>query len=72
MERDIGLLVALGGVAVVVVGLLIWSGALSWFGHLPGDVRHEGESTRVYVPITSMIVVSVVLTVLVNVAQRLR
>lgn len=72
MERDIGLLVVLGGVAVVVVGVLIFSGALSWFGHLPGDIRHEGESTRVFLPITSMIVVSVVLTILVNVVQRLR
>lgn len=70
MERHTGLLVVAIGVGVVVVGLLIWSGALSWFGRLPGDIRHETDSTRVYVPITSMIVVSVVLTIVVNVVGR--
>lgn len=63
-------MVILAGLGVVVVGLLIWSGALSWFGRLPGDVRHETDSTRVFIPITSMIVVSVVLTVVVNVVAR--
>jgi len=52
------------GAGLVVAGLLVWSGALSWFGRLPGDVRWEGERARVYVPIVSMIVVSVVLSLL--------
>lgn len=72
MDRDVGLLVVIAGAAVVVVGLLIMTGALSWFGHLPGDIRHEGESTRVVVPITSMLLVSVVLSLVVNLVQRLR
>lgn len=56
------------GVALVLVGALVrfFPGALSWFGNLPGDIRSEGESTRVFIPITSMIVASVVLTVLLN------
>jgi hypothetical protein len=70
MERNVGLLVVVIGVGVVVLGLLIASGALSWFGRLPGDLRHEGATTRVFVPITSMILVSVVLTILVNVVGR--
>ena len=49
---------------LVVVGLLAWSGALSWFGRLPGDVRVERTNVRVYVPIVSMLVISVVLSVL--------
>lgn len=57
------LLVAVGAVAVVL-GLLIASGALSWFGRLPGDIRYEGERTRVFIPITSMIIVSLVLSLL--------
>lgn len=47
-------------------------GALGdWIGHLPGDIRYEGENVRVYVPIGTMIVVSLVLTVLINLAMRL-
>jgi hypothetical protein len=44
--------------------------AFGWFGRLPGDVRHEGERARVFVPVTSMIVVSVVLTVVINLVGR--
>jgi hypothetical protein len=70
MERHVGVLVVVIGIGVVVLGLLIASGALSWFGRLPVDLRHEGTSARVFVPITSMIVVSIVLTILVNVVGR--
>lgn len=58
------------GIGLVVVGLLAWSGALSWFGRLPGDIRVEGERTRVFVPIVSMLLVSVVLTIVVNLVGR--
>lgn len=57
------------GGGVLVLGALIRfaPGLFSWFGNLPGDIRIEGENSSVFVPITSMIVVSVVVTVLVNV-----
>ncbi len=56
------------GVALVVVGALVrfFPGAFSWFGNLPGDIRIERGTSRVFVPITSMILVSVVATVVVN------
>jgi hypothetical protein len=56
------------GAAIVVVGAIIRfaPGLLSWFGNLPGDIRSEGESSRVFIPITSMIVMSIVLTIVVN------
>ncbi len=56
------------GAAVFVVGAVVRfaPSLFSWFGHLPGDIRIEGENTRVYIPITSMILVSVVLTVVIN------
>ena len=69
-SRSLGLLVAAVGVVLVVVGLAIHYGALSWFGRLPGDVRYEGEGTKVFVPITSMILASVLLTLLVNLLRR--
>jgi Protein of unknown function (DUF2905) len=71
MDRSVGLLVVVGGVFIVVVGLLIYSGGLSWFGRLPGDIRYESGNVRVYVPIVSMLLVSVALTVLFNLLRRL-
>jgi uncharacterized membrane protein len=58
------------GVAIIVIGLLVWFGAFGWFGHLPGDIRIERENVRVYVPIVSMLIISIVLTVLFNLISR--
>ena len=33
-----------------------------WLGRLPGDVRIETPNTRVYIPITSCIVVSLLVS----------
>ena len=70
MNRQVGLLVAIAGGALVVVGLLIYSGALSWFGRLPGDIRYEGEHTRVYFPLVSSLLASVVLSLLIYLLRR--
>jgi len=67
---QIGPLLVIVGLAVVGVGLLAWAGGLGWFGRLPGDLRFEGERTRLYAPITSMIVISLVLTLVVNLLRR--
>jgi hypothetical protein len=58
------------GLAIIVIGLLVWWGAFGWFGHLPGDIRIERDNVRVYVPLVSMLVISVVLTVLLNLISR--
>jgi hypothetical protein len=58
------------GVALIFLGLLIWSGGLAWFGRLPGDIRIERESVRVYVPLVSMLLVSVVLSLVMYVIRR--
>ena len=58
------------GVGLILVGLLIWSGSLSWFGRLPGDIRIERETVRVYVPIMSMLLVSVAISLVLYVVRR--
>jgi hypothetical protein len=71
VHRTLGAaLIAIAGV-LAVLGLVIYWGGFSWFGRLPGDIRYETDSTRFYFPITSMILVSVVLTLLANLARRL-
>ncbi len=62
MRSSVGLTLILLGAILVVVGLLTWAGALSWFGRLPGDIRYQGENTRIYFPVTSMLIVSLVLS----------
>jgi hypothetical protein len=60
-----------GGLALLLLGALVWSGALSWFGRLPGDIRVERPGMQFYAPITSMIIVSIVLTILLSLVRRL-
>jgi len=52
------------GIAIVVVGLIVKTGLFAWFGNLPGDIEIRREGFRLYVPITSMILVSVGLSLL--------
>ncbi len=60
------------GLVLLVLGAIAHyaPGLLGWFGKLPGDIRIETERSRVFIPITSMIILSVVLTVLVNLFRR--
>jgi len=70
-SRPLGLILVVLGVAAVVVGVLLWLGVLSWFGRLPGDIRIERDNVHVFFPITSMILVSIVLSLLLNLIRRL-
>jgi len=60
------------GAVVFAIGAILhfapWM--LNWFGRLPGDVRIETENGKFFFPITSMILVSLVLTVLVSLFRR--
>ena len=58
------------GVGLILVGLLVWSGTLSWFGRLPGDIRIERETVHIFLPVTSMIVVSVALSAVLYLVRR--
>jgi hypothetical protein len=70
MNRAVGLLVIVGGAFLVVAGVLVYSGALNWFGRLPGDIRYQGEHTRVYVPIVSMLIISIALSLILYLVRR--
>jgi hypothetical protein len=64
--------IMIAGAVLLVVGAILqfapW--AFSWFGRLPGDIRIETERGMVFIPITSMMIISVVLTLLINLFRR--
>lgn len=66
------LLIGLGA-ALIILGLLAWAlqGKLSWFGRLPGDIRVEREGFRFYFPITTMILLSLLLNLILWAVRRL-
>jgi len=49
-RTELGRLIVGVGAFMVVLGLVVWSGALSWLGLLPGDIRIERETVRIYIP----------------------
>ncbi|MFP4155691.1 MAG: DUF2905 domain-containing protein [Halothiobacillaceae bacterium] len=60
------------GAVLLVLGL-IWHYApwlLNWFGRLPGDIRIENGNTRIYIPIVSMLIVSIVISVVLGLFFR--
>jgi membrane protein implicated in regulation of membrane protease activity len=69
-NRGAGQLIIALGIILIVVGLAAMRGWLGWFGNLPGDIRVERDNMRLYVPIVSMLVISVLLTVLSYVIRR--
>jgi hypothetical protein len=70
-NKSLGQLIIALGLILIVVGLVAMRGWLGWFGHLPGDVRIERENMRVYVPIVSMLLISILFSVLSYVIRRL-
>ena len=68
---DLGRLLIVGGVVLALIGLVIvLAPNIPFLGRLPGDIRFEGENVRVFVPLGTMILVSIVLTILLNVIGR--
>jgi hypothetical protein len=70
MSPELGRILLAIGIVLVVVGGLAALGVRLPFGRLPGDIAIEGERGGFYFPIVTMIIVSVVLTVLVNLFFR--
>ena len=72
MNAQTGKWIIAAGVIIIVLGVIIYffHDKLNWFGKLPGDIRIEKENFRFYFPITTMIIISVVLTILVNIFKK--
>ena len=68
-----GWLLLVVGVVIALIGL-VWLAAsqIPSLGRLPGDLVYEGKSTRVYFPIVTCVVLSVILTVVMWIIQRFR
>lgn len=65
-------LIGLGAI-FLLAGLVIWlfGDRLGWLGNLPGDVRIEKENFSFYFPVTTMIIVSIVLSILFTIIARI-
>ena len=60
------------GTVFIVIGIiwLVFPSAFSWIGNMPGDIKYKSGNTRVYFPVVTMIVISMVATILLNLFNR--
>jgi hypothetical protein len=72
MNSQTGKWLIVAGVLIVIVGVLIYffHDKLNWLGKLPGDIRVERDNFHFYFPITTMIVISIILTLLINLFRK--
>lgn len=67
----IGKLLILAGTVIIVVGLLFMFGSkIPWFGKLPGDIYIQKKSFTFFLPITTSIIVSIILTIIMMLLRR--
>ena len=73
MNQQSGKYIIAIGLVIALIGLAVYffHNKLHWLGRLPGDIRIERENFRFYVPITTMILVSLALTILINLLRKL-
>lgn len=71
MER-FGKIMVTAGIGIAIVGLVVWllGDKLRFLGRLPGDIRIEKENVRIYFPITTMLLLSVVLSFILWLVQK--
>lgn len=64
---ELGRLLVLIGLVAVAAGLAVWLGPrVPFFGRLPGDVTIKTESVSVHAPIASMLVISLAISLVLN------
>ncbi len=71
--QQTGKILIIAGLILVIAGLVIYfaGNKLNWLGHLPGDIRIEKENVRFYFPVTTMILISVVLSLVLYLIRKL-
>jgi hypothetical protein len=70
--QSLGRLLLILGLLTALIGGLMWlAGRFLNLGNLPGDIRIEGSGFSCFVPLASMILLSIILTIVLNIVLRL-
>lgn len=71
--EQVGKTLIIIGIILIIAGLIVYfaGNRLGWLGHLPGDIRIVKENVRIYIPVTTMILISVVLSLLIWLIRKL-
>ena len=72
MSQQTGKYIIVAGMLIVIAGVLIYffHSYFRWIGKLPGDISIEKENFRFYFPVATMILISIIVTLSVNIIKR--
>ena len=72
MDQNTGKYILAAGALLVLIGLIVYffHDKLHWIGRLPGDIRVEKDNFRFYFPITTMILLSILVSLLFRVFKK--
>ncbi|TDB67998.1 DUF2905 domain-containing protein [Arundinibacter roseus] len=72
MNQSAGRYLILAGIVVMLLGILVYflHDKLDWIGKLPGDIRVEKENFRLYFPITTLVLFSLLLNLIIFLIRR--
>lgn len=72
MNSHTGKWFIIAGIIIIVTGVIIYffHDKLKWLGKLPGDIKIEKANFSFYFPVVTMIIISIVLTLLINILKR--
>ncbi len=69
---ELGKWLIIGGLVLALTGVVIWLlGRLPFFGNLPGDIHIQTQNVSCFIPIVSMIIISVIATIILNIIIRI-
>ncbi len=71
MMPQLGKMLVIMGAVLIVVGLVLWfAPKIPFLGKLPGDITIKGDHYTIYVPIVTMIILSLLLTLILNLFRK--
>lgn len=71
MTPQLGKLLIIAGIILVVIGVLfLFAGRIPFLGKLPGDIHIKKDNYSVYIPIATMLIISILLTIILNLFGR--
>lgn len=70
---EFGRILVIIGVSIALIGglILVTGRFFPWLGNLPGDFRFEGENFKIYIPFATMLLVSILGSILLNIFIRI-
>lgn len=70
---DFARLLIIIGLVIVFAGVMILIAVrfFPWLGNLPGDIRIERENFKLYIPFATMLLVSILASILLNIVIRI-